>query len=562
MGKILYIRLDSSPLPEACDEIIVKDFNLESYFCALLGRRLLEDAGLGNAILYPGKLVADFEKADKDAYREIIQQWEEILSALLISQSGNDKDFIVSLPDSYISWLDRCDIPCAFWTKNYYTHTRSISIKRKYLFEIAHDVLKNKLDYFLQKNKGIIDRITFSIDGMDRYCYAIHLWKHILTREYELWTLKDFKKYYLFHIKPFQNEYEDAQSFSEGLAAVKRNNKWGFINSKSELVIDCEYDEVRPFHENMACVKTSGGWGAIDIYGNVKISTIHGKCQGRFDDGLCAFNTFPHKYNFWKYYDKSGKELRDVIPLIIETRSFSEGLVVVKRNDGNYYVLDRELNVIVKEYGLKWTTYSEGLIAYTNYTSGYGFLDKIGNTAIQPYYDEVSYFSEGLCFVKKNGKWGVIDKKGNIVIQFVFDDFTYYYGFHENLAAVKQNGKWGFVNRAGEIVIPFIYDDYSFGYRFVNGFAAVKLNGYWGFINREGENIVPFIYEQWGLDEYGFSSNLAAVKKDGKWGYINIKGDVVIPFIYDTAKPFLNEMSCVSINGRWGYINKEWLKDL
>ena len=25
--KILYIRLDSSPLPEACDEIIVKDFN-------------------------------------------------------------------------------------------------------------------------------------------------------------------------------------------------------------------------------------------------------------------------------------------------------------------------------------------------------------------------------------------------------------------------------------------------------------------------------------------------------------------------------------------------------
>lgn len=28
MGKILYIRLDSSPLPEAYDEIIVKDFNL------------------------------------------------------------------------------------------------------------------------------------------------------------------------------------------------------------------------------------------------------------------------------------------------------------------------------------------------------------------------------------------------------------------------------------------------------------------------------------------------------------------------------------------------------
>ena len=454
MGKILYIRLDSSPLPEAYDEIIVKDFNLESYFCALLGRRLLEDAGQGGVIPYPGRLVTDFEKADKEAYREIIRQWEGILASLLISQSENDKNFIVSLPDSYISWLDRCDIPCAFQIKKHYTHAKSVSIKRKYLFEIAHDVLKNKLDYFLQKNKGIIDRIVFSIDGIDRDCYAVHLWKHILTREYELWTLKDFKKYYLFHIKPFQNEYEDAQSFSEGLAV----------------------------HENMACVKRFGGWGAIDTYGNVKISIIHGKCQGRFDDGLCAFNTFPHKYNYWEYYDKSGKKLRDVIPLIIETCSFSEGLVVVKRSDGNFYVLDRELNDIAKEYGLKWTTYSEGLIAYTNYTSGYGFLDKRGNTAIQPYYDDVSYFSEGLCFVKKNGKWGVIDKKGNLVIQFIFDDFYYGYHFRENLAAVKQNGKWGFVNRTGETVIPFIYDTAE---TFENEMACVSLNGKFGYINKE-----------------------------------------------------------------------------
>ena len=190
--KILYIRLDSSPLPEACNEMIVKDFNLESYFCALLGRRLLEDTGLGGSMLYPGKLVADFEKANKEAYREIIQQWEKILSTLLISQSENDKDFIVDLPSSYIGWLDRCDIPYAFQIRNYYIHTRSVSIKRKYLFEIVHEVLKNKLDCFLQKNKGIIDRIAFSIDGISRDCYIIHLWKHIITRDYKIITINEF----------------------------------------------------------------------------------------------------------------------------------------------------------------------------------------------------------------------------------------------------------------------------------------------------------------------------------------------------------------------------------
>lgn len=374
--------------------------------------------------------------------------------------------------------------------------------------------------------------------------------------------MKEFRRYCLFYIKPFLNEYEDCQPFFDGLAAVKRNKKWGFINSKRELVIDCKYDEVRSFSENMACVKKYGSWGAIDMHGNERISTIHGKCQGYFYDGMCAFNTFPHKYNYWEYYDKSGKKF-NTIPLIIDTCHFSEGLVVVKRSDGNYYVLDKDLNDVAKEYGLKWTTYSEGLISYNSYSTGYGFLDKKGNIAIQPHYDDVSFFNEGLCFVKKNNKWGVIDKKGNIVIQFIFDDFTYYYNFQESLAAVKQNKKWGFVNRNGEMVIPFIYDDFSFGYRFINGFAAVKFNGYWGLIDKNGRNVVPFIYEQLELEnEYKFFNNLAAVKKGGKWGYINIEGDVVVPFIYDSAKQFSNDMACVSLNGKFGYINKEWLKDV
>ena len=131
MGKILYIRLDSSPLPEPCDEIIVKDFNLESYFCTLLGKRLLEEAGLAGTMVYPGKLIADFEKFDQEAYREILQQWEKILSALLISQSDNDRDYIFTLPDSYINWLDRYDIPCAFQIKKCYTHSSCVSIKRR-----------------------------------------------------------------------------------------------------------------------------------------------------------------------------------------------------------------------------------------------------------------------------------------------------------------------------------------------------------------------------------------------------------------------------------------------
>jgi hypothetical protein len=39
-------------------------------------------------------------------------------------------------------------------------------------------------------------------------------------------------------------KYEQAYGFSEGIAAIKLNNKWGFINVKGESVVPFEYDEV------------------------------------------------------------------------------------------------------------------------------------------------------------------------------------------------------------------------------------------------------------------------------------------------------------------------------
>ena len=561
MGKILYIRLDSSPLPEPSDEIIIKDFNLESYFCTLLGKRLLEDTGLLGAMSYPGKLITDFGDLHKEGYKEIVQQWEKVLAVLLKFQLEDDKVFIFRLPDSYLNWLSICDIPNTPKIRNYYNRIANVSIKKKELIEIVDEVLKKKLASFLQRNKENIDRIVFSIDDINQESYISILWGSLIAHNYELLTLKVFRRYCLFHIKPFQNDYEDIKSFSEGLAAVRRNKKWGYINTNGKEVIECKYTMANDFNEGMACVKKLVDWGAINTCGNEIISTIHGDCKGSFSEGICAFNTFPKKYGIWDYYNKYGEKVD--ARCMHDAGVFSEGLAVIKECDG-YYVLNKDMKpVFYKKMGLSvYYRFHDGLIEYEECLK-YGFINNMGHIVIPCIYDRVSYFSESLCFVKRDDKWGVIDKKGNIVISFIFDDFLYYYGFHENLAAVKQNNKWGFVNRIGEIVIPFLYDDDSFAYRFVNGYAAVKFNGYWGIIDRKGNNVVPFVYEQLELEnEYQFSNNLVPVKKNGRWGYINIKGDVVIPFIYDFAKSFHDGMACVSLNGKFGYINKEWLKVL
>ena len=62
--------------------------------------------------------------------------------------------------------------------------------------------------------------------------------------------------------------YTDAKSFSEGLAPVEKNGEWGYINTKGEEVIHCIYDQAWGFSEGLAPVKKDGKAGFVDKEGN------------------------------------------------------------------------------------------------------------------------------------------------------------------------------------------------------------------------------------------------------------------------------------------------------
>lgn len=50
-------------------------------------------------------------------------------------------------------------------------------------------------------------------------------------------------------------EYEDATAFHEGLAAVKKSGKWGFVNKKGKVAIDFQYDLVSRFINGICDVR-------------------------------------------------------------------------------------------------------------------------------------------------------------------------------------------------------------------------------------------------------------------------------------------------------------------
>lgn len=61
-------------------------------------------------------------------------------------------------------------------------------------------------------------------------------------------------------------KYEDARSFSIGLAGVKENGTWGYINTNGQYRIESQYEDCKPFATNgIAAVKEEGYWQYVKL---------------------------------------------------------------------------------------------------------------------------------------------------------------------------------------------------------------------------------------------------------------------------------------------------------
>ncbi|GKU77159.1 WG repeat-containing protein [Paenibacillus sp. L3-i20] len=74
-------------------------------------------------------------------------------------------------------------------------------------------------------------------------------------------------------------KYEQAYSFSDGLAAVIVNSQWGFINTKGAFVIKPQYEAVSRFSDGIAWAQKDGLWGLIDTKGQAVTDFIYDSQQ-------------------------------------------------------------------------------------------------------------------------------------------------------------------------------------------------------------------------------------------------------------------------------------------
>ena len=66
-------------------------------------------------------------------------------------------------------------------------------------------------------------------------------------------------------------KYDDIFSFSEGMAIVEVDHKYGYIDKTGKEVVKPKYDEANPFNEGLALVGIKGKYGFVDKNGKAKI---------------------------------------------------------------------------------------------------------------------------------------------------------------------------------------------------------------------------------------------------------------------------------------------------
>ena len=122
--------------------------------------------------------------------------------------------------------------------------------------------------------------------------------------------------------------FDGAHSFSEGLAAVKIGNLWGYIHKDGTMAIPPRFEDTSGFSAGLAAVRVNGRYGYIDTSGAFVIQPQFSQANG-FAEGLAFVGDREAGYH---YIDRTG---RQAFPGTFEfATNFFHGLAHVKIEGG------------------------------------------------------------------------------------------------------------------------------------------------------------------------------------------------------------------------------------
>lgn len=171
--------------------------------------------------------------------------------------------------------------------------------------------------------------------------------------------------------------YDALSSFSEGLARVRIEDKYGFIDKNAKQAIPLIWDYVGSFSDGLAIYEIGDKYGFIDKKGDTKIYAMYDDAASFFENGLAPVE----QNGKWGFVNKKGD--MKIPAMFDDAYPFCEGMALVEIN-GKYGFVntkgDIEIPVIYTDAS---TYFHNGLAMVSNETATsatYSYINKKGET--------------------------------------------------------------------------------------------------------------------------------------------------------------------------------------
>lgn len=374
--------------------------------------------------------------------------------------------------------------------------------------------------------------------------------------------------------------YDEVTFFSEGLAAVKQNNRWGFIDTAGNLKIDYQFTETENFVDGLCKIKARGNV-------NEELSGVIRK-DGTF--------LLPIEYQEVYIHDQE--------------------ILFSKR--GKYGFVNRKTNQIIHLANERLIGFQNELGLFIR-NEKYGLLDLTGKTVVEPIYEYIDgMLKGGFYLVTLGGKKGVLDKNGKEVIPLRYQELAYlktkfvpqpvWVATLDNgkkclldldgkqlsmevdaisnnsgdptKIVFKQNNRMGVMNFSGEVLIPAVYAAIYTAY----GYCIVSQDSLWGLVNEENKILLPIQYDfvnalsptrfvvergkerslvsnlgemiaSYPFIDISLHDGLIRIQNEGKFGFVDTSGNILIPCQYDIAEGFYEGLAKVELNNKTSFID-------
>jgi len=169
---------------------------------------------------------------------------------------------------------------------------------------------------------------------------------------------------------------------SEGLRAIVKDGKYGFIDDAGRLRVANRYQKARPFNRGLAAIMIAGKWGFIDHDEKLVVQPVY----DRVEDFLRSV-AIVEQENLSGLIDASG---RICLPVRYDA---------IEVNEQNRFVLRQGKDI--------------------------GLADETGRIIVNPKYDDIIDPGNGYLIVVRDGKYGALTMRGVNTIPMVYDALTF-----------------------------------------------------------------------------------------------------------------------------------------